>query len=113
MCFREDCKEQIENFPNSWYKKFRTRIEADKCMKSRNFIVLSENKMRYYYPRERDRTIQKQLSPGEMDFLKLQLEIIKEKISKCISLFSKKMKTLSKRLEMVEHDINSTSWDIT
>lgn len=109
MCFRDDCKMQIDNVPNSWYKKFRTESEADKCMKSRNCILLSENQMRYYYQGQRDRKIQKQLSPGEVEFLKVQVEIIREKIAKCISLFSKKMRLLSKRLDMVENDINSTS----
>lgn len=99
----------VKNVPNSWYKKFRTQIEADKCMKSRNFILLSENQMKYYYKGERDRKIQKQLSPGDIEFLKIQVEIIRGKIAKCISLFSKKMRLLSKRLDMVEYDINSTS----
>lgn len=111
MCFRNDCKEYVHNVPNAWYKKFNTEIEAYKCMKSRQSLGVNEDELRYKYQKDIDRNKQKQLSPGDVEFLKIQMGIIREKIEKCTNLFSKQIRLLRKRLDMVAYDINSISQD--
>lgn len=44
---RDDCREQISNFPGAWYKKFKTEHEADKCMRSKEIALKSSGLSTY------------------------------------------------------------------